>query len=159
MLKTTANLRLLEIWGPSQLERLDFTTFNLHPAPLPASSTRSSSSSQRSKSRIATDSMGNCCGRASSDSNNFSTPGRTLGAVPTNDVPQNPSRVAKPSTTGSENNLRLQGGGVSGSGPSEARAAAARAAEVSLPAAVRTGIIHGGLADQLLLFFFIKVSI
>lgn len=73
--------------------------------------------------------MGNCCGKSSSD--NFSSPGRTVGsaAAPAN----SDARVAVPSRASKPTYTQTPGrtvGGATGDAGGDARAAAAKAAEV-----------------------------
>ncbi|MCJ1403288.1 hypothetical protein MMC11_006511 [Xylographa trunciseda] len=65
--------------------------------------------------------MGNCFGKASSNPDNFATPGRVVGNAP----PQPAPRVAVPKISGQGRSL----GGGQASDTIDARAAAAKAAE------------------------------
>ena len=68
--------------------------------------------------------MGNCFGRQSSSSNNFATPGHTVG----NATPEPAPPAAVPKIIGQGRSL----GGGQASDTSDARAAAAKAAEVCI---------------------------
>lgn len=79
-----------------------------------------------STSSFPTSEMGNCCGRQSSD--NFSTPGRTLGSAP---APQSKSSSTPlPKKISSNPGKSLGGSSSTGDGSEDPREAAARAAEV-----------------------------
>ncbi|MCJ1302949.1 hypothetical protein MMC08_005754 [Hypocenomyce scalaris] len=69
--------------------------------------------------------MGNLCGKQSKDSDPFSQPGRTVGSAPT--TPSN-TRASVPSKISSQGRP-LGGSGPARSDTSDAREAAARAAE------------------------------
>lgn len=67
--------------------------------------------------------MGNLCGKPSKENDPFAQPGRTVGSAP---PPQSSSRAPVPKIDSQGRKL----GGVSGGEDSDARSAAARAAEV-----------------------------
>lgn len=79
--------------------------------------------------------MGNCCSSSEAKTDNFSGPGRTLGAAP--DRPQNAIASVPKAKTGGQTAATQQAGAArtlgGNSADSDAKAAAARAAEVGSP--------------------------
>lgn len=70
--------------------------------------------------------MGNLCGKPSKENDPFSQPGRTVGSSP---LPQSNPRASVPKISSQGQKL----GGSSGGEGSDARSAAAKAAEVLSP--------------------------
>ncbi|KAK5054615.1 hypothetical protein LTR84_001506 [Exophiala bonariae] len=87
--------------------------------------------------------MGNICSKSANQPDNFSTPGRTIGATPQNSTATT-TPVPKKVTANTPG--RTLGGRVEAPSPDDARAAAARAAEERAASASKPG---GKLAKQL----------